>query len=120
MKTRYFKILLVFFTLILISCSTPKRDVDKLLKLMEEFSKAAEKAVKDGELDDKEISELNELSVEIANLENKMSVKKNEKGEKYSHKVEKLLRTSESETILKDFQKSIYKLYKCNGAEKLQ
>ncbi len=102
-----------------ISCSAPKRDVDKLLKLMDNYSIIAGQAVEDGVLDDKEIEKLNKLSKEISEFEKKMSDKKQGKGEKYSLKVEKLLKTTDAEEVLKNFQKAIYELYKCKGAENL-
>lgn len=111
--------LILFLLIVACSCSTPKRDADKILKKITKITIVANQASEDGILDDDEADMINKLSNELSILEEKIKNKYNDDLNK-AEIIDKRLREEKNDKIMRDFMKAMYLLYECKGAEKLK
>ena len=108
---------LVAFVFALASCGGPESDAKKMVKSMEEYTKVANKAAEDQKLDAKEIEELNGISAEMKEIEDKY--KDDKEGQE---KVEKYFEENEEELkkVIEEFTVAAMNIYGCEGAENLK
>ncbi len=127
MKRTLISILLtISIAALTVGCSTTKssnyatKDVDKMLSLITQYMKVAKKASKDSLINDKEIDKLNQLYEDLNKFEIEME-------EKYSNDSvgEKLIddymieKEEEFNFIYDNFLDIMFKVYECEGSEKL-
>ncbi|PLX08818.1 MAG: hypothetical protein C0596_05850 [Marinilabiliales bacterium] len=118
MKKTVFIILSLALILMVTSCGGPKADVKKMLKMYEDYTEVANKAVEDKVLDDKEVEELNEIMADIEEFGEEMD-EKYEDDEDATKEAEEYLSDEKNAEIVKNYTKALMALWDCEGAENL-
>jgi hypothetical protein len=117
------KLAITLFSLALVlmvtSCAGPKADVNKMLKMYEEYTEVANKATEDKVLEDNEIEELNKIMEEIEEYGEEMD-EKYEDDEDATKETEDLLSDEKNSKIVKNYTKALMALWDCEGAENLK
>ena len=110
---------LVAFVFAIVSCGGPKADAKKMFGLMKQYTEVATKAVADEKIDDTEAADLNKVIKEMGELGKKFDDKY--KDDKEAEKIfEEMAKEKDNEKILTDMMEVSFKLYGCEGYDKLE
>jgi len=110
---------LAAFVFALASCGGPEADAKKMFGLMKKYTEVAQKAVEDEKIDDGEATELNKVIKEMSELGKKFDEKY--KDDKEAEKMfEEMAKEKDNEKILTDMMEVSFKLYGCEGYDKLE
>ncbi|HOE04959.1 MAG TPA: hypothetical protein PLZ52_07065 [Bacteroidales bacterium] len=110
---------LVAFVFAIVSCGGPKADAKKMFGLMKQYTEVATKAVADEKIDDTEAADLNKVIKEMGELGKKFDEKY--KDDKEAEKIfEEMAKEKDNEKILTDMMEVSFKLYGCEGYDKLE
>ncbi len=110
---------LAILSLIFVSCGKgPEADVKDFFNTMEKYSEIVAKAIEDNKIDDKEATDINKLVSELGELGKRFEAKYKEDEE--AEKIfENLAREEKNEKILTNMMELTFKLYTCEGSEKI-
>lgn len=103
----------------LASCGGPKSDVKKMLKMFKEYTGIAVKATEDKVLDDKEIEELNKLSLEIDEF-SKVLDEKYKSDSDAQKEMQDYMKEEDNKKIMVEYTDALMSLWDCEGAENLE
>jgi len=110
---------LVVFVLAIVSCGGPKADAKKMFGMMKKYTETATKVVEDKKIDEKEAADLNKLMKEMSEVSKKFEEKY--KDDKEAEKVfEEMAKDPENEKMLTNMMEVSFKLYECEGFDKLE
>ncbi len=103
----------------LASCGGPKSDVKKMLKMFENYTEIAVKAVDDKVLNEKELEELNKISKEIDDFSKEMD-KKYEEDTEAQKLMQDFMKEEDNKKIMVEYTDALMSLWDCEGAENLE
>lgn len=103
----------------MISCGGPKRDTNKMLKHIKEYTDVAEKALSDRLIDDKEAEKLNKIKDEINKYSEQIDLKYKDDNEAQKV-IQQVMSESQNRQIMLDYANVVMRLWKMNGYEKLK
>ncbi|HOY38579.1 MAG: hypothetical protein KBB11_05000 [Bacteroidales bacterium] len=110
---------LVAFVFALVSCGGPKADAKKMFGMMKKYTETATKVVEDKKIDDAEAADLNKLMKEMSDVSKKFEDKY--KDDKEAEKIfEEMAKEPENEKMLTSLMEVSFKLYECEGFDKLE
>ncbi len=109
---------LAAFVLSLSSCGGPEADANKMIKKMENLTKAINDAAEDGKIEDKEAENINKLIKELDELSDEME-KKYEGKDEEKEKVDKIVE-EKGEKVEEEFMEAFTKAMECEGIDKIK